>query len=166
MPLIVTPGAANADSYATVVEFKAYCDARGISYPADTVIEQRLRKGADYLVTVYRDRWAGTRTSTTQALDWPRYDVPMKDGPGYGEVASYYPNDEIPEAVKRANIEAANRAATDLIPDQTQGVKRKRVGEIEVEYQDHSREVRTFKAIDQLLAPFLTAGNGVRISRS
>lgn len=166
MALIVTPASASADSYATLAEFKAYCDARGITYPADTVIEQRLRKAADYLVTVYRERWAGIRVSTTQALDWPRYGVTMKDGPGYGQIASYYLPTEIPEAVKRAQIEAANRAATDLIPDQTQGVKRKRVGAIEIEYQDQSRESRTFHAIDQLLAPFLTAPSGVRVYRS
>jgi hypothetical protein len=159
-------GAANSEAYASVSDFKAYCDARGITYPADSVIEQRLRLGADYMVSVYRNRWAGNRVSTTQALDWPRDNVEMKDGPGMGVTVSYYPNDTVPDAVKRANIELANRAGSPLIPDETQAVKRQKVGPVEVEYQDYSRATKTYRAIDTLLAPLLAAGGGLRVIRA
>jgi hypothetical protein len=161
-------GSANSEAYASVADFKSYCDARGISYAAlsDAQIEQRLRLGADYMVSVYRDAWAGNRVSSTQALDWPRQNVTMKDGPGQNLYPDYYPNNAVPDAVKRANIELANRAGSPLIPDETQAVKRKKVGPVEVEYADYSRATRTYRAIDTLLAPLLAAGGGVKVVRA
>jgi len=169
MPLVVETGSGSASSeaYASVAAFKAYCDGRGIAYPTDdAVIEQRIRLGADYLGTVYREAWAGNRMYAIQALDWPRANVVMRDGPGWGQDLPFYPFDKVPIAVVNANIEAALRAASGpLIPDLTQAVRRERVGPVEVEYQDYSRATRSYRAIDALLAPLLAASGGLRVVR-
>lgn len=166
-------GAADAESYASVAAYKAYCDGRGISYSArtDTQIEQDLRKGTDAMMQMFSGRWAGTRVSSTQALDWPRYNVPMKDGPAnlpesYG-VRAYYPSDAVPAAVMRACIEMAVRAATaTLIADGAQAVKREKIGPLEVEYQDATTSGTSYRAIEGMLAPFMVAANGqIRLAR-
>lgn len=171
MALIVETGAglANADSLASRDAYKAYCDSRGISYAdrSDIMIDQDLRKSTDYLGQTYRMLWAGWRVSTTQALDWPRYEVRMIDGPGgRHSCGPYYPSDAVPADVVRACIEAAIRAkAGPLIPDLTQAVKRERAGNVEIEYQDYSVATKTYRAIDNLLAPFLAGGGGIRVVR-
>jgi len=155
-------GLSTAEAYATVAGFKAYCDARGITYGTDSVIEQLLRKGTDYLTEAYRSRWAGERVGTVQALDWPRFYVPYADT----SVNDYYPSTIVPAEVVRANIECAIRAATTTLnADRTQAVKRKKVGTVEVEYQDNTTTKVTLPAITGMLRPLLT-GTGVRLLKS
>lgn len=170
MALVVETGsgAASSEVCASVAAYKAYCDARGISYSAlsDAQIEQRLRLGWDYLTATYRDAWAGQRVSTTQGVDFPRDLMPMRDGPGTGISVSYYPNNTVPAVVVSANIEAATRAGSPLIPDEGQAVASKTVGPVSITYQDYSRATKTYRAIDRLLAPVLKAGGGLRIVRA
>ena len=89
MALIVEDGTGTiltVDSYATLVEFYAYTDNRGIDYSAiaESVIEQNMRKSFDYLIQRYRHRWNGYRKTATQIGDWPRsfvYLEPFIQGP-------------------------------------------------------------------------------------
>lgn len=166
MALVVEDGTGktDAESLASVAAFQAYCTARGISYSATTsVIEAALRKGTDYLGQKYGQRLAGYRVSTTQALDFPRYEMPRRDIGAY----AYYASDAVPTAVVNACIEAAIRATTDdLSPDLAQAVKREKVGAIETEYQDFSNARPSYPVIDALMAPFLIAGGGLRLLRA
>jgi hypothetical protein len=166
MALVTEDGTGKADaaSYATVAAFKTHCDARGITYGADATIEQRLRAGFDYMLQAYRTRWAGYRSTTTQAGDWPRYDVPRRDL-GMG---AYYASTVIPAEIVQANILLAVRATPgeDLTPDETQAVKREKVGEIETEYQDNSTDEVRYPAVDRLVAPFLVNGGAARMMRA
>lgn len=168
-------GKADAESYTSVADASAYHTARGnaawAALASDTVREQLLRKATDAMMQMFAGRWAGTRVSSTQALDWPRYNVPMKDGPAnlpysYG-VASYYPSNTIPAAVARACAELALRAATaDLIADGTQAVKREKIGPLEVEYQDATTSGTSYRAVEGMLAPFMVATSGqIRLAR-
>jgi hypothetical protein len=168
-------GKADAETYVSLSAATTYHANRGnaawANLASDAVREQCLRKATDYMLSVYRDRWAGYRNTVTQALDWPRSDVQMRDGPGrasfsYGS-PSYYPNNTVPAAVANACAELALRAATGpLIPDEGQMVKRQKVGPVEVEFQDYSRATKTYRAIDTLLAPLLAAGGGLRVIRA
>lgn len=173
MALIVEDGTAKTDAEGliTVAAATTYHAARGnaawAALASDTVREQLIRKATDYMQQVYRTRWAGTRVTTTQALDWPRYNVPMVDGPGAGCSVSYYPSDIVPTEVARACAELALKAATGpLIPDEAQAIKRKKVGPVEIEYQDYSRATKTYRAMDNLLAPLLSGQGGIRILRA
>jgi prepilin-type processing-associated H-X9-DG protein len=170
--LIVEDGTAKADaeSYQTVAGADTYHANRGNVAWADLSTptkEQNLRKATDYMLQAYRIRWAGVRTTSTQALDWPRYNVPMTDGPGgLACLSSYYPNNTVPAAVANACAELALKAsAADLTPDLSQAVKSKKVGQIEVVYQDYSSATKTYRAIDNLLAPLLAAQGGIRVVR-
>lgn len=175
MPLIVEDGSgiANADSYCSLAEASAYHADRGNTLWAtgmsDTEREQALRRGTEYMVQVYRDLWAGSRKTIAQSLDWPRYEVPIKDSPtGYGAFPSYYADDEVPLAVRQACAVMAFKAASgDLAPDVGTPVKREKVGPIEVEYQDGARQTVRYQVLDNMLAPFLRGGQSyVRVVRA
>lgn len=165
MALVVEDGTrkADAESYATVAAYKAYCDGRGITYGNDTTIEVALRKGFDYIGSEYGARWAGYKATDAQAGDWPRYEVPRPDSPyDDADIAS----DVVPVQVVRANILLAVRAAAgeDLMPDQGQAIKRERVeGAVDVTYQDGTKATKTFPAVDGVLAPLLAGGGAGQI---
>ena len=85
MALVVEDGTgkADAESFVTVAAFKAYCDARAITYGTDAAIEALLRKATDYLGQRYGQLLSGFRVRTTQALDFPRYEMPRRDLGGW-----------------------------------------------------------------------------------
>lgn len=171
MTLIVETGAglANAESYAAVSDADTYHTGRGNTAWTGTTADKEaaLRRATDYIGETYRDRWAGNRATTTQALDWPRFYVRMRDGPGMDVFSSYYPTDAVPAAVSRACMELALKALSGpLNPDLGQAVKSKRVGQVEIAYQDWSSATKTYPAIDNLLAPLLGAGGGTRVVRA
>ncbi|MBT2333619.1 hypothetical protein J7E49_06840 [Variovorax paradoxus] len=171
MTLIVEDGTgkADAESYCSVAFATTYHAARGNAawgaLATDALREQALRRATDFMVEVYRSQWAGTRLTVAQALDWPRYDVPMRDAPGgYGSWPAFYPQDDVPVAVQRACAELALRAASvPLAPDVGAQVTEKKVGPIEIKYAEGTRQSTFFRAADLLLRPFLINGGGSMI---
>ena len=169
MTLIVEDGTglADAESYVTIAEFKAYHNARGndIESLENAIIEQLLRKATDYMIAAYRQRWAGSRVNATQSLDFPRYNVPTND-----VYYSYYlPNDTVPNEVKNACAELALKAiAGDLMADLTQGVVREKADVIEVEYDKFSPVQTRYSQIDAMLSVFFISANSLtaRLVRS
>lgn len=159
-------GASDSESYSSVADADTYHDKRGnTNWLTLTTAEKEeaLRRATDYMVQAYRLRWDGTRTSSTQALDWPRAFVIRKDFEygglnGYTVIGGnyYYPSDTVPFEVKNACIELAFKAASgELAADLEQGVVREKVDVLEVEYDKHSPQQKRYRAIDMLLAPFL-----------
>lgn len=166
MALVVEDGTglANAESYTSVAEATTYHADRGNAAWAavanDGIREQLLRKATAYMQQNYRLRWASFRTTSTQALDWPRAWVPMPDAPyGYGSWAAYVPFNVVPTEVKRACSEMALLAiAGDLNPPLERATASEKVGEIAVTYDLRAVEYKRYRAIDQILSPYLTAG--------
>lgn len=171
MALIVEDGSGTnplAESYISVADATTYHTNRGntawTALASDTVREQCLRKATDYMIQVYRENWKGYRVSDTQALDFPRNDM-QRDDIGnamfsYSPYGYYYPNDNVPTEVKNACAELALKAASgDLSPDLTQGVKKEKIDVIEVEYDTCSPQYTRYRAIDNMLSPYLS-GNG------
>lgn len=83
MPLIETPGAANANTYATLAEFKAYRDARLPASAAavaatDAAIEAALIVAARALDASFD--WTGAAVDAVQALTWPRSGMLTRNG--------------------------------------------------------------------------------------
>lgn len=137
MALTVTPGSSSADSFVSVADCDAYCEAQGLSdwtgaadSPAD-VKEGALRRATTFLSNAYS--WKGTRTNgRSQALAWPRTDVEDEEGETVDD-------DAIPvEIVQATCLIAAKEVATPgyMSPAVVQAdrVKRERVDMIEVEY--------------------------------
>lgn len=136
MALIVTPGAEDAESYLSVAEFKAYCDAVGYSYSSasDTQIEQALRRGARWLDGSYGRRFIGLPTEAGQALEWPRTGAEYR--------GSELPDDAIPKRIKDACAEAAFAEMGEpgsLAPSYTPGkeLKQETIGPLSFTYHGH-----------------------------
>lgn len=170
MALIVEDGTgkSDAESYATVAEADVYHAARGNAgwaALATDAKEKKLRLATDFMGQAYGQSWAGYRTTTTQALDWPRYEVPMRDVWG----CAYLPSDQVPAVVRNACITLAFKAASgDLAPDvQPEGsVIEETVGPITVKRAETSRTVVRYRAIDLMLASVLKGGGGLRLVRA
>lgn len=172
MALIVEDGTgkADAESYISVSDAASYLSDRGYSAFAalatDALKEAALRKATDYMEQAYRTRWKGTRVTATQALSWPRLYVEREDyyvtfatPPQNIDGTYYYPGDEVPVEVKNACALLALKSIDgDLNADLTQGVKREKVDVLEVEYDSASPQYVRYRAIDNMLAVFITGG--------
>lgn len=167
-------GKANAESYISVADADTYFSNRGYTLWAtlmEAEKEQALRRSTDYMLQVYRLKWKGTRVTGTQSLDWPRnwvlrddYEFATQNGAQVIGARQYYPADEVPTEVKNACAELAFKAAGgDLAPDIAQRVVREKVDVLEVEYDRYGVPYTQYRAIDNLLAPFLKdVGGAIR----
>jgi hypothetical protein len=159
MALVVETGTASAtsESFSSVADALAYFTARGNSaWLALTTAQQEvaLRKATDYMEAVYSQRWAGTRTTSTQALSWPRYNVFVN---GYVTSSS-----AVPKPVVNACAELALRAAAgELLSDSTQQKTRTKVGDIEVEFDKYSPASTQYLAITASLAPYFELASSI-----
>jgi len=147
-----------AESYCTVAFADSYHTGRANTAWAtlDTPTKEALiRKAAEYMTSMYRPRWKGLRSSLTQTLDWPRYDVELEDV-GYGSIAAYVQPNTVPVEVQNANASLALTAkAGDLAPNLARLVKQKTIGPITTIYQDGAPAYTQFRAIDLMLRPYL-----------
>ena len=150
-------GSATAESLCDVATSLTYHADRGNATWATITTaqqEQALRRATDYMEQAYSQRWAGTRTTSVQALSWPRYNVFVN---GFVQSSS-----TIPKAVQRACAELALRAAAgELLSDTTQQKTRTKVGEIEVEFDKYSPQSPQFLAITALLQPYFEQSAGI-----
>jgi hypothetical protein len=152
-----TAGATNANSYITVAEAQAYADSDLDSANWDSATaDQRIRA----LITATRNLdlvgFVGTRTSTTQALAWPRKDFTTPE--------KTYTDNEIPAEIKLAQWEltkallgdmivaGAVAGSTSLIPGlPNTGLKRVKLDVMEVEWKpDAQTRITPLKALPQL----------------
>ena len=148
MPFDATAGAATANSYASVAEADAYLAVRGdtSTWTALTTGEKesKLQWAAIYIDTL---TFKGTRSTSTQALQWPRIGVWDRDG---------FEVDGIPQALKNAQAEMAFQL---IANDWTQGLgpvtnETLSVGSISLGRETH----RAFPApVLALLRPFLAS---------
>ncbi len=160
MSIIVEDGSvvAGANAYCSVADADAYHQARsgddGDWLALDDDVKERdLIKATDYLLGEYRSSWKGTRVSSAQLLDWPRWGV-------YPDEQFSLSNDVVPEEVKKACAELALRADTaDLRADTSVPVKEETVGPITIVYDNPgSYPSIRYAAIDRMLAPLLASG--------
>src|SRR5690606_25444001 len=100
LTVIATPGASNANSYATLVEADAYFEGRvGGDAWAEYSDDERERALVDATTTLDARRFGGYRANDTQALAWPRSGVAY-DGVAVSDSA-------IPVFVRNATCEQA-----------------------------------------------------------
>lgn len=167
MSLIVEDGTGlpNAESYISVADADAYLAARGLVAwtPLDTALkEQALRRATDYMSEFYGRRWEGYRVTSTQSLDWPRYEVPRPDVPGgYASYPAYYDFQQIPADIKNACALLALKATTEeLAPDQCRPMIREKVGPLDTTWAPYTSDAKRYRAVDMMLAKFLTGVGG------
>lgn len=156
MALIVPP-TAGANSLISVAGADAYHLARGnAAWPAldNTAKEAALIRATDYIGQTYGQRWKGVRVSSSQSLDWPRYDVWAND----------YPVDSssVPAAVANACAELALRASAGALSTDVGRLKsRVKVGPIETEYVAGSSAQTKYTAVDGMLSAYLGSGSSM-----
>jgi hypothetical protein len=151
-------GLSTAETYASVSFADTYFSDRGNTAWAaltTSVKEASLRKSTEYMLQVYRNRWIGSRYTTVQALDWPRWGVAVDGGQTVIET------NQIPIDVKRACAELASRASTaTLYADETRSVVIESVGPLSVEYDKYSGQAIRYKAIDSMLTIYFSSASG------
>ena len=144
-------GVAGANSYVSVADARTYAANRGIALPADDdELAAMLIQASDYL-EAQECRYQGDRTSSTQALAWPRTGVVLN--------GDDFPTNVIPQSLIGAQVQLAIaiNAGFDLQPNISPQdyVTREKVGPIETEYADPVAVgiMPTFTAVNALLAP-------------
>ena len=149
MTLVVEDGTGktNAESYQSVSAADTYFSNLGNSSWSGTtaVKEAALRKATVYLDATYN--WQGSIFSLEQSLNWPRTSVYDSQGRDLSE--------SVPLALKNACCELALISlSVELFPkiDNSNYVKREKIGSMEVEYKDNSPSSTQFPFIDKLLS--------------
>jgi hypothetical protein len=146
-------GKADAQSLVTAAELVAYASVRGITIPQTTLEqEQLLVRAMDYLESRESDL-SGNRSTTAQALAWPRSGVYIN--------GVLFPSDEVPVQAKRAQLVAAIESnSTDLLAPTGKNIKREKVDVLETEYfNGGSQGDGSYPAIDAQLLPLLSSGS-------
>jgi hypothetical protein len=162
MTLIVEDGTAlaTAESYVSVADASTILTARGSDQwmtMTTTQMEQALRRATAFMVGRYRLRWLGTRMTMTQALDWPRSLVPMRDVP----FTTYLLNTIVPQDVKTACALLALRAASGpLLADQSQRKHSVTVGPISTVYAEGAPVAVQYVEVDNMLRAYMKNGAG------
>lgn len=164
--LIIETGTGDpaAEAYCDVAYADAYHSKRNRA--AWSLLDQagkeaNLRLATDYMLQVYRNGWKGTRVTSHQVLDWPRYNVEIKDT-GAGAFAYVLQPDVVPEEVKKANAELAFLIIEEEELNPTEGpfVIRQVLGPITTEYDPNSITKKKFPAVDGILSPLLNNVSG------
>lgn len=164
MSLVVESGAgdATAESYLSVADCTTYNTAHNAVAAWDsadsTSKERALRLATQYLEAQYGERWQGSRSTSVQALAWPRSDVEL-DGYVLSSTA-------LPQKLKDACAELALRAVVGpLMPDITEpgtiDHERVKVGPIETEtgYVGGRSQIPWFRLVDGLLRGLVISGD-------
>ena len=154
MALIIEDGTivSDANSYATVLEVRAFALTRGITLPiSDTEVEVMLVKAGDYLNSI--ENFRGEAVEFEQSMNWPRVNVVI----GLNAVSS----DAIPNSIKKAQMQLVLHIADgiDLNPVTTGNfIKREKIGQIETEYSEtlNTDLAPSLPLVDALLAPFIS----------
>lgn len=153
MALIIEDGTevADANSYISVTDARTWAGARGITLSADdTVVEVLLIKAMDMLNT-YRTRFKGTKSTETQALQWPRYLVYIDE--------VLLADDVIPQELIDAQVQYAIEAQSNDLQSTGTGQEtiREKVGPIETEFAPRGSSTlqAKFHKAEAFLAPLL-----------
>jgi hypothetical protein len=181
--IVATSGSATANSYVTETEAIARAATRlnlpstWVSVSGSTCTE--TEKAA--LIEAQRELttlpWIAGRTTSTQALAWPRAYAEDPDAPSLlGTVLAtdfWFADTELPQRVKDAQIELAfeflRSGTTDLAAaDPNAGVIEKTVDVLTTRWQPYQRPtgLARFPRIQALLAPLLTGSGSLEIARS
>jgi len=97
MPTVIaTVGASNANSFVTVAEGDTYCDARlNASAWTDAEDDDKAKAVIEATRELSAKMWVGSKSTTAQALAWPRAYATDPDaawaGWGYGHAPAHTP---------------------------------------------------------------------------
>lgn len=171
MPLVIEDGSlvANANSFVSVAEVRAYANARTSPIPTndpagDAAIEAACIVAIDFLETFRGEYQGGKVDPASQSLQWPRSGVTI-DG-------WQVPTNTIPKLLKDAQCQLAIdvAAGVDLMPSgDGREVIRKKIDVLETEYAPGSGGAPQpiLTKARALIEPLLSSGfGGLRVIRA
>lgn len=171
MPVTVNDTAKDpaANAYASVAEADTYFNVRlnSSSWTSLTDADTKARAIITATMQLEVEEYVGTKTTTTQALKWPRMDAFDADG-------NEYDNDVVPEVVKDAMFElalnlVANLGSDPLAPDFLLKLNSLSLpGGLNLDFRDPSRQADTLPPQVVRLLRHVRRGNSYvkRISRT
>lgn len=167
--IVATAGSATANSYATTDDADTYFDERlqSSAWTGETDADVQKRALIEATRRIDQETFEGERSTTGQALKWPRIGAADEDG-------NEYDSDEIPTIVIHATYELAlallnsNADSTDLLADSgLEGFKRVKVGPLEVEPRHAQDAGELPDNVHRLLKPVLqTTGSTADLLRA
>lgn len=153
MAIIVEDGTivSGANSYISTEEAEAYIELNLQTIPADATLELYIIRAKDYLESK-RNLYQGTKVSSTQPLQFPRYNVYID-----GFLQSY---EEIPSILKEAQnilvlaqVEGKNLFASNTF-DINSNLKRTKVAGFEREYFEGKNSIYFYdERFDNMIRP-------------
>lgn len=154
MALVIEDGSivSGANSYVTLAEFKAWADARGVTYGTDAAVEAQIVRAMDYIESL---AFKGLKKDQYQALQFPRVHL-IIDG---FEVNS----STIPTELKNAVFEAVKLEIDGdgkLTPEERVTMS-ETVGSISVTYAPNQGSTRVTPAMTKALAKLVNSPNYV-----
>jgi hypothetical protein len=168
LTVITTPGAANANSYASVVEGDAYHESMPAAHITPWTDADPAAKGAALVMATRvldgQTRWAGEAANSGQALLWPR--IGLLDHLRLNSLGSGV----VPQQIKNATIELARHL---LVSNRTldsdveaQGIKAFSAGPVSFTFRDSVRVAAIVPAVYALIPShwILSTGQGSTIS--
>lgn len=160
MAIDATPKGTSSDSYATVSEANSYHAARLHNeewFNAKPDEKERALKWATRLLDTFH--WKGSKTTSAQALKWPRADVDDTNGDELN-------NNTIPQFL----INAVSEYAWELIKgdrevdSDTKGIKEVMAGEVMVEFDKTDRASDTPNSVYRLIRDYTSVGHSSNFS--
>jgi len=138
-------GKTDSNSYISEADFETYATDRGITLTG--VSAELLIRAMDYIESI---KYKGWKYTDAQALQWPRGDVYID---GYSVSVT-----TIPQLLKDALCEVSIGIDDDADPlgNEDRQTKKEKVGDIEVEYMDGSRNYTYLKGAHSKLTKLIS----------
>ena len=130
-------GLSNADSYIDLAYLTEYATKRAIDITG--IAESNIIKAMDYFESAYL--FKGTKLKESQSLAFPRY----------------IDNEVVyPVRIKNAICELTIKSkSAELLADTKQKAIRKKIGEMEIEYDPNSKDEKNYNMVINLILPWL-----------
>lgn len=156
--LIATPGADDANSYATVAEANTYHEAHLYMTAWENADDDNKVIALIWATRLLDEQndWIGEKASAAQALRWPR---------SYAEDADGYPIDAatIPQKLKEATAELARHLLVkdrlQVMDDNVAGLESVKAGSVEVSFSSMDRIDLLPPSVDQMLKNLVAGGS-------
>ena len=159
MALVVEDGTgkSDAESYISVTDSDTYHDNRGNTdwTGATAVKEASSRRGAQFLDGRFLGRLKGEKSSSGQALQWPRDYVTDEDG---NEVAST----AIPTRLEQACAEASRLVPYTQEITEPSDLASLKAGSVGVDFAVAYHQRGILDVIDELMKPYVKSSRTVR----
>lgn len=149
MALIVTPGATDADAFASFATVSAYATAKGLTWTVDATLgEPAIRRSTAYLSNSFT--WDGLKTNgRPQALAWPR--IGVADAEGWSVDSAAIPQEIVDACCEGAVYELANPGGLNPTVVLAERIKREKTGPLDTEYFGSTPNASDSKPILTLL---------------